>query len=166
MEHITFLITWINFHSNLLKIDKKLYKDIDMHYIGYITAKDSEYVKINSVNPLYPMTDKVNGYIEKNGSKYFIFDSTDNNKEVLKKYNELWDGIKNKIDTINGGRASEHNSAEYGKDFMKIKFDSDDDLSLNKTLKLHNMTIVVKSAFKDKDKFYPQIYLDECLYEL
>ena len=49
---------------------------------------------------------------------------------------------------------------------MKIKFDPDDDLPLNKTLKLHNMTIVVRSAFEDKGKFYPQIYLDECLYEL
>ena len=40
-----------NFHSNLLKIDDKLYKDIDIYYIGYITVKDSDYVKINSVNP-------------------------------------------------------------------------------------------------------------------
>ena len=49
---------------------------------------------------------------------------------------------------------------------MKIKFDSDDDLPINKTLKLHNMIIVVRSVFEDKGKFYPQIYLDEYLYEL
>ena len=73
------------------------------------------------------------------------------------------DGIKNKIETMNGGKTSEHSSAEYGKDFMKIRFDSDDDLPLNKTLKL---TIVVRSVFEDKGKFYPQIYLDEFLYEL
>ena len=94
-----------DFDPNLLKIDKKSYKNIDIYYIGYITVKDSDYVKINSVNPLYQMTDKVNGYTEeKNGSKYLIFDSADKNKEVLKKYNELWDGIKNKIETINGGK--------------------------------------------------------------
>ena len=75
------------------------------------------------------------------------------------------DGIKNKIETMNGGKTSEHNSAEYGKDFMKIRFDSDDDLPLNKTLKLHNMTIVVRFVFEDKGKFYLQIYLDEFLYE-
>ena len=49
---------------------------------------------------------------------------------------------------------------------MKIKFNSDNNLPLNKTLKLHNMTIVVRSVFEEVDKFYLQIYLDECLYEL
>ena len=68
--------------------------------------------------------------------------------------------------TINGDKMSKHSSAECGEDFMKIKFDSDDDLPLNKTLKVHNMTIVVTSVFEDKGKFYPQIYLDECLFEL
>ena len=73
-----------NFHSNLLKIDNKSYKDIDIYYIGYITVKDSDYVKINSVNPLYLLIDNVNGYIEeKNGSRYLIFDSADKNKEIL-----------------------------------------------------------------------------------
>ena len=95
-----------------------------------------------------------------------MFDSADKNKEVLKKYNELWDGSKNKIETINDGKRGEHSSADYGKDFMKMKFDSDDDLPLNKTLQLHNMIIVVRSVFEDKGKFYPQIYLDEYLYEL
>ena len=119
--------------------------------------RDSDYEKINSVNPLYLIINKVNGYIEeKNGSKYLTFDSADKSKEVLKKYNELWDGIKNKIETINGGKTSKHGSAEYGKDFMKIKFDSDDDLPLKKTLKLHNMTIVVRSVFEVKANFIHQ----------
>ena len=52
----------------------------------------------------------------------------------------------------------------YGKDLMKIKFDTDDDLPLNKPLKLHMLTIVVRSVFEEYGKFYPQIYLDECLY--
>ena len=49
---------------------------------------------------------------------------------------------------------------------MKIKFNSDDNLPLNKTLKLHNMTKVIRSAFAEHGKFYPQVYLDECLHEL
>ena len=53
-----------HFHSNLLKIDKKQYKDINIYYIGYITVKDSDYVKLDSATPLYLMIDKVNGYIE------------------------------------------------------------------------------------------------------
>ena len=77
----------------------------------------------------------------------------------IKKYTELWDGIKNEIETINGGK-----EGEYGKDFMKTKFDTDDNLPLNELLKLHMLTIVVRSVFVKI--YYPKIYLDECLYEL
>ena len=79
-----------NFDSNLLKIDKKSYKDIDFYYIGYNTNKDFDYVKINSVNPLYLIIDKVDRYIKKSDkNKYLIFPSTVKNKEVLRKYTEL-----------------------------------------------------------------------------
>ena len=54
-----------NFDPDLLKIDKKLHKNIDIYYIGYIIMKDSDFVKINSVNPLYLIFDKVDGYLEK-----------------------------------------------------------------------------------------------------
>ena len=54
----------------------------------------------------------------------------------------------------------------YEKDFMKTKFNSDDDLPLNETLKLHNMTIIIRSVFEEDGKYCPQIFLDECLYEL
>ena len=148
-----------DFDPNLLKIDKKSYKNIDIYYIGYITMKDSDYVKINSVNPLYLIISEANGYMEeKNGSKYLVFDSANKNNEVLKKYNELWDGIKNDTETINSDKTS-----KYDKYFIKIKFNSDRNLSLNNTLKLHNMTIVIKSVFEEHGKFYLQ---DECLYEL
>ena len=64
--------------------------------------EDTDYVKINSVNPLYLIIDKVDGYIEeKNGNKYLTLVSTDKNKEVLKKYVELWYKIKNLIKKIN-----------------------------------------------------------------
>ena len=156
------MINIANFDSSLLKIDKKLYKNIDIYYIGYITTTDSDYVKIKSVNPLYLIINKVDRHFEeKNANKYLIIDSADKNKEVLIKYTKLWDGIKNEIVTINGGK-----SDEYGKDFMRIKFNSDDNLPLNKTMKLHNMTTIIRSVFEEDGKFYPQIFLDECLYEL
>ena len=156
-----------DFDPNLLKIEKKSYKNIDIYYIGYTTMKDFNYVKIKSVNPLYLIIRKVDGHIEeKNGSKYLVFDSmelhsTDENKEVLKKHKKLWDGIKNEIEAINESKECEHS-----KDFMKIKFDTDDNLPLNKTLKLHNMRIIIRSVFEEGGKFYLQIYLDDCLYEL
>ena len=55
---------------------------------------------------------------------------------------------------------------EYEKDLMKIKFNSDNNLPLGKILNLHNMTIVVRSAFQEDNKYYPQVFLDKCLYEL
>ena len=156
------------FNSSLLKIDKKSCKDIDIYYIGYITIKKiGDCENIYSVNPLYLIIGKVDGHIERssaeenNGNKYLVFDSTDENKEVLKKYTELWNGIKNEIETINGGK-----KGEYGKDFMKIKFNTDDNLPLNKPLKLHLLTIIVRCIFEEDGKFYPQLYLDDCLYEL
>ena len=98
---------------------------------------------------------------KKNGNKYLIFDSVHENKEVLKKYADVCDGIKNKIKAINGNE--EH---DYGKDYMKIKFNSGDDLPLNKPLKFHAMTIIIRSVFKEDGKFYPQVFLDDALYEL
>ena len=161
------IINLKNFESNLLKIDKKHYKGIDIYYIGYITIKkvcDCE--NIYSVNPLHLIIGKVDGYTEcksneeKNGSKYLGFGS-DENKEVLKRYTELWNGIKNEIETINGGT-----EGEYGKDFMKIKFDTDDNLPLNKRLKLHIVTIIVRSVFEEDRQLYLQLSLDDCLCEL
>ena len=82
------------FDSNLLKIDKKSYKDIGIYNIGYITIKKiDDCENIYSVNPLYLLVNHASGYIEeKNGNKYLIFDSVDESKEVLKKYA----GIKKK----------------------------------------------------------------------
>ena len=74
---------------------------------------------------------------------------------------ELWDRIKHLIETINKGKKNEHEN-----DFMKIKFNSDDNLSLNKMLKLHMLTVIVRSIFEEDDKYYPQVFLDECLYKV
>ena len=82
-----------------------------------------------------------------------VFDDiTDHNKEVIMKYTKLWDGIKNEIKAINGGK-----EIAYDKNFMSIKFNSDDDLPLNKPLKFNVMTIVVRSVFEEDGKLYPQI---------
>ena len=108
------------------------------------------------------LVNHANGYIEdKNGNKYLIFDSMDENKELLKKYTDVWNGIKNEIKAINGGKEN-----YYKKDFMKIKFDSDDDLSLNKPLKFHSTTIIIRSVFEEGGKLYPQIFLDDTFFQL
>ena len=85
---------------------------------------------------------------------------TDRNKKVLIKYTKLWDGIENSVEKVN------NNLGQYGKGFMKFKFNSDDNLPFNKTLKLHNITVIIRSIFEEDCKFYPQVFLDGCLYEL
>ena len=70
-------------------------------------------------------------------------------KKVLEKYTKLWDKTKYHIQTINADK-----SAEYEKDCMRIKFNSDDDLPLNKILKLHMLTIIVRSVFDEDGKYY------------
>ena len=121
----------------MLKLDKKTSKDIAICDIGYVTKKD-EY-KINSANLLYLPFHRIDGFIEeKEGSKYLGIASTDKNSEVLKKYADVWSGIKDQIEKINDGK-----SGEYDKDYMKIKLNSDDDFSLNKQLNFLSITIII-----------------------
>ena len=113
------LIDLKDFDAVFLKIDKKSYNNIDIYYIGY-----SPFVKIGdcwsnfTINPLYLDIAHASGYIgcnsieEKNGNKYLVLDDIYENKEVLKKYEEVWEGIKKEIETISGNQ-----KIEYEKDF-------------------------------------------------
>ena len=102
---------------------------------------------------------RVNGYIEeKDSNKYLVFDSTDENKELLKKYSDVFNAIMSKI------REIDDDWFEYAKDYMKIKFSSDDDLPL--VIKSSLMTITIRCVFKEYNKLYPQVFLDDTLYEL
>ena len=121
--------------------------------------KDSKYVKINSVNPLYFIFNKVNGYFqEMNGNKCLTLVTTNENKEKIKKYEELWSKVRDLIRLIT------RNLDDYDEKYMKIKFNSDDQLPLNKTIETPGMIIVFRAVFHNK--YYPQVFLDECLYEL
>ena len=129
-----------NFRSNLLKIDKKSYNDCE---------------NIHSVNPLYLIIHSATGrFNEENGEKYLILDSTEKCKEV-------WSGIRLEIKTLNGGK-----ELFYEKNYARIGINTDDDLPLNKQLKFPTLTIIIRCVFQEGEKLYPQIYLDECFYEL
>ena len=145
-----------DFHSNLLRIDKKQQKDIDIYYIGYITVKKfGDCENINSVNRLYLIIYSATGYFkEKNGEKYLILDSTE-------KYEEVFSGIKKEIEMINEGK-----EMYYEKHYAKIVVNKDDDLPLKKKSKFPSLIIIIRCIFQNGKKLYPQIYLDECLYEL
>ena len=152
-----------DFDARLLKIDKKDYNEIDIYYIGYVTIKKiGDYNNINSVNPLYLMINEMIGHFEeKNEIKYLVLDDLDENKEVSKKYKEVWKGVKKKLKPLMAVK-----KIEYGKDFRKIRFESNDDLPLNKSIKLRLLTIIIRSVFNEDGKCYPQLFLDDALYEL
>ena len=167
------------FDPRLLKLDKKeSLLNIDIYYIGYVTKK--KIYNINSVNPLYLVIRALEGYVEtmvgyndgnlvvtsiddyeiinKNkvdsvASKNIAIPSSDENKKVLSKLNELWNYIESKINASL-------------KNCNKIRFNSDDDLPLNTPIKLYALTIIVRCVIMKDGKFYPEIYLDDALYEV
>ena len=97
---------------------------------------------------------------EKIGNKYLVFASTDKNKELLKNYTKLWDKTKSLIKNISD------EPDNYDEKYIKIRFNLNDNLPLNKILKLQNLTIIVRSIFEEDKKYYQQIFLDERFYEL
>ena len=150
------------FNLNMLKLDKKSYKNLDIYNIGYVTIKKIGYgYDVNSVNPLYLRIDNASGYIEEiNEDKYLVFDVRDENKELLKRYDDVFNGIMGKIKKI------DDDWLEYSKDYIKIKFNLDDNLPLNKPLQFYNMTVTIRCVFSEDNKLYPQVFLDEALYSL
>ena len=126
--------------------------DAVIYSIEYITMKSLNHENIDSKNPLSLIFNNIDGYIieESNGYKHLIFASTNNNKNALRKYTELWDGTKDQIETINVGKP-----IKYKKDLMKIKFDLNDDLPLGRILSIPTMVTVVKFVFQNDSKHYP-----------
>ena len=145
-----------NFQSNSLKIDKKPYKEFNIDHIAYITNKifgDCEH--IHSVNPLYLLIHSATEYFkEKNGEKYLIISLTE-------KYEDVFSGILSEIKTINGGK-----ELFYEKNYARIEVNTDDDLPLNVSLKFPTLIIIIRCVIQEGKKLFPQVFLDECLYQL
>ena len=142
----------LNFWTKLVKIwHKIIQKHWHLQHWLHNNRKIDDYESIYNVNVLYLRVNHANGYVKKK-MKIIIFDSTDYIKELLRKYADVWNRIKNKIKAINIG------DCNYGNDYMKIKFNSDDDLTLNKPLKFHKMTIIIKFVFEENGKLYLQVF--------
>ena len=129
----------------------------DVYYIGYITKKPQW--NVNSVNSLYLLINKVK-VEEVDGDKYLIISSE--NGDVMQKYQEVFDGIKETIKKIH----DYSQPIKYVDNYMKIKFNTDDNISLNKIIYFPTITIIIRSATQKDCKYYPQLFLDEFLYEV
>ena len=94
-------MTWSiynNLDINKIKINEKSCRNNFIHYIRHVTVKYLSYAKINNVNPLYLIINKINWNIDKNnGNKYLTILPTDESKDTLKKYEELLNKITLKI---------------------------------------------------------------------
>ena len=119
-----------------------------IYYIAYATIKNSKYVKMNSVNPLNLVLNKLNGYFKEiDGSKYLTLVPTNESKEKIKRYEELLIKIRDLI------RLVTKKADDYDEKCTKIKLDSDDKLPLNKTIEIPVI-------------FLMKVFLDEYLYEI
>ena len=117
--------------------------------------KFNDYEKICSVNPLYLIIHSATGYFkEKYGEKYLIINSTE-------EYEEVWSVFKSKTKKLNMGK-----ELLYEKNYARIGINTDDVLPLNKQLKFSTLAIIIRCVLRKGEKLYPQIYLDECMYEL
>ena len=136
-----------SFDPNNMKIDEKPHKNILVCYIGYVTIK--EYLNIYSVNPLYLVSRYLNGrnYFEEiNGNKYLTFVPTNKSKEEIIKLEEVWIKIRDSV------RSKTKTSENYYEKYMKIKLNSDEKLSLTKTVEIRIIAKVVRASFLENSK--------------
>ena len=148
-----------NFDRKISKLDtKQCY--IIVFIILVVLQKKTEY-DINSVNPLYLMINRIKGHFEeKDGDKYLII--IPENGDAIQKYQEAFNRLKKIIKKIN----DYSQPIKYDDNEMKIKFITYDNILLNKTIYLPAITITIRSVTKKDDKYYPQVFLDERLYQI
>ena len=125
-----------------------------------MSQKETEY-DINSVNLLYLMINRIKGHFEeKDENKHLII--SPENGDTIQKYQEVFDRLKEIIKKIN----DYSQPIKYDDNYMKTKFNTDDNIPLNKIIYLPTITITIRSVTKNDDKYYPQVFLDECLYQV
>ena len=147
------------FDVSKIKVDKKDFNDIDICYLDYeYKKKITECNVIKSVNPLYLRIVDIKGQFEKgkDDAWYLVISDKD---DVYKKLVDIFESIKNEIIEKTRG------ALEYDKDYMKIKFESNNIFPTDKDVNIHLATIVIRAIFAKDGKYYPQLFLDDDLYK-
>ena len=116
--------------------------------------------EINSVNPLYLRIIDMKGQLTKGKSDNVWYLIIFGDADVLRKFANIWKSIRAKIEENTGG------IVQYDKDYMRIKFESNDNLPADNIVNMHQVTIIVRSVFNQNDKFYPPLFLDDALYNV
>ena len=153
-----YIIDLDEFDQSKIKVDKKDFNGIDIYYLGYEHIKKiSECNVINSVNPLYLRIININGQFKKGKDDAWYLVISD--KDVYKILVDIFESIKNKI------TEKTWDALEYDKDYMKIKFESNNIFPLDKDVNIYTAKIIIRAIFAKYGKYYPQLFLDDGLYK-
>ena len=143
----------------MIKVDKRESRiGADNYYIVYIINKPQ--YNIDSVNPLHLNLKDATCTVEKiegSSDRYLVIDLS--NKDVLNVFDDMFNFINNKINKIDGD-----DKQVYG--YIRLKFNSDVDLPLDKLIKFHTLTVIVACVIRKANKFYSEIYGDGGIFEV
>ena len=154
-----YLIDIEKFDPNLLDVEKKESIGANIYYVEYIRGWPDETI---TASPIYLHTDELFEYIDKiNDKKYLNISLTPGNGDILLTYEKMWNDIRKGIKEVNDGK-----DVEYDKNLKIIKFECDDDLPLDKLLKLNGLVIIIRHVIEINKMYYSQIFLENCLYEV
>ena len=148
-------IIYINdFNADVLEIIKRESRiGANIYHIGYVLDPDFDY---NTIKPLYFVIGSLIGYIEEiegSSDKYLVVASSVRNKNIISVLDMVWTSIE---DEINPGIKI--------KNYNKLRFNSDIDLPLNTIIEFRSLVINISCVIEKDNEYYPEIYLDECLY--
>ena len=154
------IIDFDEFDESKIKIDKKDFNDIDIYYLGYeYKKKITECNVMNSLNPVYLKIKDMRGKFKKDKDDNAWYLIIYGDADILRKVSNIWKSVRAKIEE------NTDDIVQYGKDYMKIKFESNDILPTDNNINMHQVTIMIRLVFQKGNKLYPQIYLDDCLYK-
>ena len=149
------------FDGSKIKVDTKNFNHIDIYYLRYESKKkNTECNKINGVNPLYLMIKDMKGQFKKGKDDNVWYLIISGDADVLRKFTNTWKSIRAKIEENTGS------IVQYDKNYMRIKFERNDNLPTDNIVNMHQVKIIIRSVFAQNGKFYPQLFLDDALYEL
>ena len=136
------VVNIVDFNPKRLNIQKEGSGELCIYYIKY------------NKDPFYLVIDDLKGYFEENNDNKYL--TMSKSQKML--YTRIWEEIKKVLNEVD-------EFSNYDKNYDVISFDNDDILSLNSIINIYSITIIIKSVFKDNNKFYPQIHLTNCMYK-
>ena len=144
-----------------IQVDTQNFNGNDIYYLGYeYKKKNTECNEINSVNPLYLKIKDMKGQFKRGKSDNVWYLIIFGDENILRIFSNIWKSIRAQIEENTGG------IVQYDKDYIKIKFETNDNLPTYNIVNIRLVTIIIRSVFAQNGKFYPQLFLDGALYEL